>query len=110
MAASPMRSAEKFHSVERSGQRNAGGLVFCGVIGQQQSQPLLQRGRVLGHFERRQSRFGEGTILECLEVENQAFFLAVGAAYLFVEALAGFVAEPAAFHDLLEDGGEAALG
>ena len=87
----------------------ARGLVFGGIVGEQHAQALCEGGGVFGHFERGKSGLGHGAVFEGVEVEDEAFCLYRRAPRTFlVEALAGFVAEPAALDDFVEDGGELA--
>ena len=79
------------------------GFVFGGVVAEQEAQALGKRGGVFRHFERGQSGLCGGTVFEGGEIEDQALVFAVGAADFLVEALAGFVAEPAALEELVED-------
>ena len=60
--------------------------------------------------ERGQGGFGGRTVFEGGEIEDQALVFAVGAASFLVEALPGFVAQPAALHQFVENCGEFAAG
>ena len=53
-ATSPMRSAAKFQSEARNGQRKAAALSLAGSFGEQQAQAFGKGGGVFGHFERGQ--------------------------------------------------------
>ena len=64
-----------------------GGLVFCGIVGEQAGAGARQRGGILRHLERGQSGFGGGTIFEGGEIEDQAQFFAVGATRSFCRSL-----------------------
>ncbi len=93
-----MRSAAKFQSEASRRPEEASGSVLCGVRRQQQLEALAEGFGVLRHFERRDGGFGEGTVFERGKVERKADFGAVRGAGFLVEALAGFVAEPAALN------------
>ena len=80
-----------------------GGFVFGGVVGEEQAQALGEGGGVFRHFERGEAGLASGAVVEGGEIEDQALVFAVGAADFLVEALAGFVAEPAALHHFVED-------
>ena len=90
------------------------GLVLCGVVFQQQAQPLGDRGGIFSHFQSGQGGLADRAILPGAEVERHAYWLffvfgAVVAAEFLVEALAGFVAKPAAADHLFQNAGKAAL-
>ena len=105
-ATSPMRSAAKFHSEERKGQRKAAALSLAGSFA---SRRRRRSGSVAAFFaisSDGRAGFAAGTVFERGEIENEALVFAIGAANLFVEALAGFVAEPAALEKFFENGGK----
>ena len=64
------------------------GLVFGGVVRQQQAKPLRERGGVFRHFERGQRGFCRGAVLESGEIEDEALVFAVGTTDFLVKALA----------------------
>ena len=109
-ATSPMRSAAKFQSEARNGQRKAAALSLAGSFA---SSRRRRSGSVAAFFaisSEGRAGFGGGTVFEGGEIEDEALVFAVGTADLLVEALAGFVAEPAALQHFVEDGGEFAAG
>ena len=108
-ATSPMRSAAKFQSDGEKRPEKGGGFVFCGVVREQQAQALGQSGGVLRHFKRGQRGLGGRAVFEGGEIEDEALIFAViGTADFLVEALPGFVAEPAALEQFVENRGELA--
>ena len=92
------------------GPEEGGGFVFCGVVGEQHAQALGERGGVFGHVERGRAGLAAGRYSKVVRSRTRRVVFAVGASDFLVEALAGFVAEPAALDELREDGGEVAAG
>ncbi len=80
-----------------------GCLVFANIAGPEQAQALGQRFGVLGEFQRGKFGTGRRTIGDGLPVEGEADLVALGVFLLLVEALAGFVAQPAAVEHGLDE-------
>ena len=86
-ATSPMRSAAKFHSNARNGQRKAAALSLAGSFA---SSRRRRSGSVAAFFaisSAGRAGFGGGAVFEGGEIEDEALVFAIGAADFLVEAL-----------------------
>ena len=105
-----MRSAAKFQSEERNGQRKAAALSLAGSLA---SSRRRRSGSVAAFFaisSEGSAGLVAGRYSKVDKIEDEALVFAVGAADFLVEALAGFIAEPAALEQFIEDGGKLAAG
>ena len=73
----------------------SGCLVFSDIAGHEHAEPLGKRFGVLGQFQRGKLGARRGTVGDGLPVEREPELIAFRVFLLLIEALAGFVAQPA---------------